>query len=162
MWVCPDRVCTSVWVRPDGVCTSLWVCPDRVCTSVPLLVCPDCVCTSLGVRPDRVCTSLGVRPDRVCTSLCVRPDRVCTSMSPEDGLNGARPTGGSQTPLFACSSDWDREIKRTGAAEWRVCSVNQGYGVSPRWDAHVRHNTSGRGYLPVTESNKWAVFFRLK
>ncbi|CAL8364679.1 unnamed protein product [Gadus morhua 'NCC'] len=51
--------------------------------------------------------------------------------SSEDGLNGARPAGGSQTPLFACSSDWDREIKRTGAAEWRVCSVNQGYGVSP-------------------------------
>ncbi|KAG7274275.1 hypothetical protein CRUP_037202 [Coryphaenoides rupestris] len=39
--------------------------------------------------------------------------------------------GGSQTPLFDRSSDWDREIKRTNAEEWRVCSINQGYAVSP-------------------------------
>lgn len=51
---------------------------------------------------------------------------------PEDRVNGARPKGGSLTPLFDRSSDWDREIKRTNAEEWRVCSINQGYAVSPR------------------------------
>ncbi|CAL8351795.1 unnamed protein product [Merluccius merluccius] len=51
--------------------------------------------------------------------------------SPEERVNGARPKGGLQTPLFDCSSDWDREIKRTNAEEWRVCSINQDYAVSP-------------------------------
>lgn len=37
---------------------------------------------------------------------------------------------GQQTPLFETYSDWDREIKRTGASEWRVCSVNEGYMIS--------------------------------
>ncbi|KAL1271405.1 hypothetical protein QQF64_030421 [Cirrhinus molitorella] len=46
-------------------------------------------------------------------------------------VNGVDPGGGLQTPLFDCSSDWDREIKRTGASEWRVCTVNQGYFISP-------------------------------
>ncbi|XP_028679372.2 LOW QUALITY PROTEIN: myotubularin-related protein 10 [Erpetoichthys calabaricus] len=36
-----------------------------------------------------------------------------------------------QTPLFDKPSDWDREIKRTGASEWRVCSINEGYKISP-------------------------------
>ncbi|KAM5291276.1 myotubularin-related protein 10 isoform 1-T1 [Glossophaga mutica] len=49
-------------------------------------------------------------------------------------VNGV-PTGGSgggsqKTPLFETYSDWDREVKRTGAAGWRVCSVNEGYMVS--------------------------------
>ena len=39
-------------------------------------------------------------------------------------------------PLFDRPSEWDREIKRTGAAEWRVCSINEGYVVSPRWGPH--------------------------
>ncbi|XP_016421367.1 myotubularin-related protein 10 [Sinocyclocheilus rhinocerous] len=46
-------------------------------------------------------------------------------------VNGVDPGGGLQTPLFDCSSDWDREIKRTGASEWRVCTINQGYFISP-------------------------------
>ncbi|XP_064192444.1 myotubularin-related protein 10-like isoform X2 [Anguilla rostrata] len=48
-----------------------------------------------------------------------------------DQVNGADQGGGVQTPLFDRPCDWDREIKRTGASEWRVCSVNQGYAVSP-------------------------------
>ncbi|EMP41478.1 Myotubularin-related protein 10-B [Chelonia mydas] len=44
---------------------------------------------------------------------------------------GGRGRGSSQqTPLFETYSDWDREIKRTGASEWRVCSVNEGYMIS--------------------------------
>uniref|UniRef100_A0A673JMJ5 Myotubularin-related protein 10-like n=1 Tax=Sinocyclocheilus rhinocerous TaxID=307959 RepID=A0A673JMJ5_9TELE len=46
-------------------------------------------------------------------------------------MNGIDPGGGMQTTLFDCSSDWDREIKRTGASEWRVCTINQGYFISP-------------------------------
>uniref|UniRef100_A0AAY4CVQ6 Myotubularin phosphatase domain-containing protein n=1 Tax=Denticeps clupeoides TaxID=299321 RepID=A0AAY4CVQ6_9TELE len=46
-------------------------------------------------------------------------------------VNGVDPGGGCQTPLFDRPSDWDREIKRTGASEWRVCSINEGYTVSP-------------------------------
>lgn len=38
--------------------------------------------------------------------------------------------GGQKTPLFETYSDWDREIKRTGASGWRVCSVNEGYMIS--------------------------------
>ncbi|XP_072472734.1 myotubularin-related protein 10 isoform X2 [Notamacropus eugenii] len=52
-------------------------------------------------------------------------------------INGIDPggggvTGGSnqKTPLFETFSDWDREIKRTGASEWRVCSINEGYMIS--------------------------------
>ncbi|KAI1889630.1 hypothetical protein AGOR_G00164930 [Albula goreensis] len=48
-----------------------------------------------------------------------------------DQVNGADHGSGPQTPLFDRSSDWDREIKRTGASEWRVCSLNEGYSVSP-------------------------------
>lgn len=39
---------------------------------------------------------------------------------------------GVQTAMFDCSSDWDREIKRSGATEWRVCAINEEYLVSPR------------------------------
>ncbi|XP_005285065.1 myotubularin-related protein 10 isoform X1 [Chrysemys picta bellii] len=50
-------------------------------------------------------------------------------------VNGIDPGGGGsssgqQTPLFETYSDWDREIKRTGASGWRVCSVNEGYMIS--------------------------------
>lgn len=49
-------------------------------------------------------------------------------------VNGIDPGGGGasgqQTPLFETYSDRDREIKRTGASEWRVCSVNEGYMIS--------------------------------
>ncbi|KAL4660776.1 myotubularin-related protein 10-like [Arapaima gigas] len=50
---------------------------------------------------------------------------------PSDQMSGGDPGSQLQTPLFDCSSDWDREIKRTGASEWRVCSVNEAYTVSP-------------------------------
>ncbi|XP_036391581.1 myotubularin-related protein 10-like [Megalops cyprinoides] len=48
-----------------------------------------------------------------------------------DRVNGVDHGGGLQTPLFDRPSEWDREIKRTGASEWRVCSVNEGYAISP-------------------------------
>ncbi|XP_075860942.1 myotubularin-related protein 10 isoform X3 [Microcebus murinus] len=38
--------------------------------------------------------------------------------------------GSAKTPLFETYSDWDREIKRTGASGWRVCSINEGYMIS--------------------------------
>ncbi|XP_038159413.1 myotubularin-related protein 10 [Cyprinodon tularosa] len=47
-----------------------------------------------------------------------------------DLVNGSTPRGGIQTPIFDCPSDWDREIKRTAASEWRVCSINQKYIIS--------------------------------
>ncbi|XP_066557388.1 myotubularin-related protein 10 isoform X3 [Amia ocellicauda] len=60
--------------------------------------------------------------------------------SPADKVNGLDPRGEGggvgvavaslQTALFDRPSDWDREVKRTGASEWRVCSVNEGYAVS--------------------------------
>nr|XP_060611766.1 myotubularin-related protein 10 [Anolis sagrei ordinatus] len=53
--------------------------------------------------------------------------------NPAKKVNGLDPGGGGggpQTPLFETYSDWDREIKRTGASEWRVCSVNEGYMIS--------------------------------
>uniref|UniRef100_A0A8D0HW78 Myotubularin related protein 10 n=1 Tax=Sphenodon punctatus TaxID=8508 RepID=A0A8D0HW78_SPHPU len=52
--------------------------------------------------------------------------------NPAKKINGIDPGGGGsqQTPLFETYSDWDREIKRTGASEWRVCSVNEGYMIS--------------------------------
>ncbi|XP_061451993.1 myotubularin-related protein 10 isoform X2 [Rhineura floridana] len=55
--------------------------------------------------------------------------------NPVKKVNGIDPGGGGsssgqQTPLFETYSDWDREIKRTGASEWRVCSVNEGYMIS--------------------------------
>ncbi|XP_029316251.1 myotubularin-related protein 10 isoform X2 [Cottoperca gobio] len=46
-------------------------------------------------------------------------------------VNGSTPQGGLRTPIFDRPSDWDREIKRTGASEWRVCSINESYAVSP-------------------------------
>ncbi|XP_061101789.1 myotubularin-related protein 10-like isoform X2 [Conger conger] len=51
--------------------------------------------------------------------------------APGDQVNGTDHGSSLQTPLFDRSSDWDREIKRTGASEWRVCSINEGYAVSP-------------------------------
>lgn len=45
---------------------------------------------------------------------------------------GSAAVGGSsqKTPLFETYSDWDREVKRTGASGWRVCSINEGYMIS--------------------------------
>uniref|UniRef100_A0A673C4G3 Myotubularin phosphatase domain-containing protein n=1 Tax=Sphaeramia orbicularis TaxID=375764 RepID=A0A673C4G3_9TELE len=52
-------------------------------------------------------------------------------------VNGSTPRGGLQTPIFDRPSDWDREIKRTGASEWRVCSVNEGYAISPSLPEYI-------------------------
>uniref|UniRef100_A0A3Q0QXY9 Myotubularin related protein 10 n=1 Tax=Amphilophus citrinellus TaxID=61819 RepID=A0A3Q0QXY9_AMPCI len=52
-------------------------------------------------------------------------------------VNGSPPRGGLQTPMFDRSSDWDREIKRTNASEWRVCSINQSYFVSSSLPEHI-------------------------
>ncbi|XP_065268408.1 myotubularin-related protein 10 [Emys orbicularis] len=46
------------------------------------------------------------------------------------GGRGGGSGSGQQTPLFETYSDWDREIKRTCASGWRVCSVNEGYMIS--------------------------------
>ncbi|XP_058485743.1 myotubularin-related protein 10 isoform X1 [Solea solea] len=50
--------------------------------------------------------------------------------SKEERVNGSASRGGFQTPIFDRPSDWDREIKRTGASEWRVCSINESYAIS--------------------------------
>lgn len=52
-------------------------------------------------------------------------------------INGATPRKGLRTPIFDRPSDWDREIKRTGALEWRVCSINEGYAISPSLPEHI-------------------------
>lgn len=59
------------------------------------------------------------------------------SVFPGERVNGSVPRGGLQTPIFDRSSDWDREIKRTGASEWRVCSINENYAISQRFAAPV-------------------------
>ncbi|XP_026175675.1 myotubularin-related protein 10 isoform X1 [Mastacembelus armatus] len=55
----------------------------------------------------------------------------------EKRVNGSTPRGGLQTPVFNCSSDWDREIKRTGASGWRVCSINENYDISPSLPEYI-------------------------
>ncbi|XP_017373692.1 myotubularin-related protein 10 isoform X1 [Cebus imitator] len=44
--------------------------------------------------------------------------------------NGGGVDSSQKTPLFEIYSDWDREIKRTAASGWRVCSINEGYMIS--------------------------------
>ncbi|XP_038273791.1 myotubularin-related protein 10 isoform X2 [Dermochelys coriacea] len=51
-------------------------------------------------------------------------------IDPGGRARGSGSSSSQQTPLFETYSDWDREIKRTGASEWRVCSVNEGYMIS--------------------------------
>lgn len=50
--------------------------------------------------------------------------------SKAERVNGSTPRGGLWPPIFDRPSDWDREIKRTGASEWRVCSINESYAIS--------------------------------
>lgn len=52
---------------------------------------------------------------------------------PGELFNGSSGWEGLQTSIFDRPSDWDREIKRTGASEWRVCSINENYTISPRF-----------------------------
>lgn len=49
---------------------------------------------------------------------------------PTGGGGGAGGGSSQKTPLFETYSDWDREVKRTGASGWRVCSINEGYMIS--------------------------------
>nr|XP_035932746.1 myotubularin-related protein 10 isoform X2 [Halichoerus grypus] len=49
---------------------------------------------------------------------------------PSGGGRGAGGGSIQNTPLFETYSDWDREMKRTGASGWRVCSINEGYMIS--------------------------------
>ncbi|KAM9275803.1 myotubularin-related protein 10 isoform 1-T1 [Morus bassanus] len=58
------------------------------------------------------------------------PAKKVNGIDPGGGGGGIGSASGQQTPLFETYSDWDREIKRTGASEWRVCSVNEGYMIS--------------------------------
>ncbi|RVE74590.1 hypothetical protein OJAV_G00023070 [Oryzias javanicus] len=57
--------------------------------------------------------------------------------SKEERLSSSTQRGALQAPVFDCSSDWDREIKRTSASEWRVCSVNLKYAISPSLPEHI-------------------------
>ncbi|KAF4091091.1 hypothetical protein AMELA_G00033210 [Ameiurus melas] len=56
---------------------------------------------------------------------------TCFYGSSGEKVNGVDSRKGVQTAMFDCSSDWDRDIKRTGASEWRVCAINEEYLVSP-------------------------------
>ncbi|KAF6722677.1 Myotubularin-related protein 10 [Oryzias melastigma] len=62
--------------------------------------------------------------------------------SKEERLSRSTQRGALQTPFFDCSTDWDREIKRTSASEWRVCSVNLKYAISPSLPEHIVVPTS--------------------
>lgn len=60
---------------------------------------------------------------------------LCLAATKMNGVptgGGGAAEGGSshKTTLFETYSDWDREVKRTGASGWRVCSLNEGYMVS--------------------------------
>ncbi|XP_037344094.2 myotubularin-related protein 10 [Pungitius pungitius] len=57
--------------------------------------------------------------------------------SKEQQVNDSTPRGGLRTPIFDRPSDWDREIKRTGASEWRVCSINENYSISSSLPEHI-------------------------
>lgn len=62
------------------------------------------------------------------TLLCLAANKINGAPT---GDGGAADGGSSQkTPLFETYSDWDREVKRTGASAWRVCSINEGYMIS--------------------------------
>lgn len=85
--------------------------------------------------PEGVC---GRREDRRARDGTVRANLITLLLLVANTLNGI-PTGGGggagggssqKTPLFETYSDWDREVKRTGASGWRVCSINEGYMIS--------------------------------
>ncbi|XP_077374657.1 myotubularin-related protein 10 [Festucalex cinctus] len=57
--------------------------------------------------------------------------------SKAERLNGSIRRGALQTPIFDRRSEWDREIKRTGASEWRVCSINELYNISPSLPEYI-------------------------
>nr|XP_033775419.1 myotubularin-related protein 10 isoform X2 [Geotrypetes seraphini] len=82
----------------------------------------------------KVCLALAHYSQPTDLQLLFAFEYVGKSYHNTDKINGIDPGGGGgetpKTPLFETYSDWDREIKRTGASEWRVCSVNEGYMIS--------------------------------
>lgn len=75
--------------------------------------------------------------DYPCLSVLCTGDNLSASVFPGERVKGTTPRGGLHTPIFDRPSDWDREIKRTGASEWRVCAVNESYAISQRFSAHA-------------------------
>ncbi|KAM4677600.1 myotubularin-related protein 10 [Discoglossus pictus] len=82
----------------------------------------------------KVCLALAHYSQPTDLQLLFAFEYVAKSYHNPDKINGLDPGGGGdnvpKTPMFETYSDWDREIKRTGASEWRVCSVNEGYMIS--------------------------------
>ncbi|XP_034052908.1 LOW QUALITY PROTEIN: myotubularin-related protein 10 [Gymnodraco acuticeps] len=70
-------------------------------------------------------------------------------------VNGSTPREGLRTPIFDRPSDLDREIKRTGASEWRVCSVNEGFAISQSLPEYIVVPVS----LADEDLKKYSVFF---
>ncbi|XP_053282214.1 myotubularin-related protein 10 [Pleuronectes platessa] len=72
-----------------------------------------------------------------------------------DRVNGSTPRGGLQTPIFDRPSDWDREVKRTSASGWRVCSVNESYAISESLPEYVVVPVS----LADQDLKQYSIFF---
>ncbi|KAL3065458.1 hypothetical protein OYC64_015600 [Pagothenia borchgrevinki] len=70
-------------------------------------------------------------------------------------VNGSTPREGLRTPIFDRPSDLDREIKRTGASEWRVCSINEGFAISQSLPEYIVVPVS----LADEDLKKYSVFF---
>ncbi|XP_059215074.1 myotubularin-related protein 10 isoform X1 [Centropristis striata] len=70
-------------------------------------------------------------------------------------VNGSSPRGGFRTPIFDRSSDWDREIKRTGASEWRVCTINDDHNVSQSLPEYIVVPVS----LADQDLKKYSIYF---
>lgn len=75
--------------------------------------------------------------------------------SKEQRVNGSTPRGGLLTPIFDRPSDWDREIKRTGASEWRVCSINESYAISSSLPEYIAVPVS----LADQDLKQYSIFF---
>uniref|UniRef100_A0AAV2LP34 Myotubularin phosphatase domain-containing protein n=1 Tax=Knipowitschia caucasica TaxID=637954 RepID=A0AAV2LP34_KNICA len=73
----------------------------------------------------------------------------------ESEKNWSMPQVGLQTVVFDRPSDWDREIKRTGAAEWRVCSINERYGISQSLPEYIVVPAS----LADQDLRQFAIYF---
>ncbi|KAJ4947596.1 hypothetical protein JOQ06_009630 [Pogonophryne albipinna] len=70
-------------------------------------------------------------------------------------VNGSTPREGLRTPIFDRPWDLDREIKRTGASEWRVCSINEGFSISQSLPEYIVVPVS----LADEDLKKYSVFF---
>lgn len=85
-------------------------------------------------HPEGVCDRSTERGQGMLDDVIVKTKLMILLFLVANKINGV-PTGGGggssqKTPLFETYSDWDREIKRTGASGWRVCSINEGYMIS--------------------------------